>query len=328
MQEKEARSQVVQAGRQLLEQGLVARTWGNVSCKVDEEHFIITPSGLSYQQTLEEDLVLYDRTNGQWEGQRKPSSEKKIHACAYEMFPDTGFVIHTHQTHASAPGLSGAMNMDITEEEKQRLGGIAVAAYGLPGTKKLQKAVAKAMSTGAHTIFLIHHGVVICGKDKADAYEKAALLEEVCKRNCRGQDPEAAGKSEKALREVKEQLEPAGFGYELVQSAPVVQVANTGVLVARLDDMAQMMGQKVPVAPAREVTSMLQEHPAVLIPGVGAVVHGQDEEDTHALALLMEKSCICALHTRAQGEKKTLGRLDCFLMHLIYQKKYSKKKNR
>lgn len=328
MQEQEARSQVVLAGRQLLEQGLVARTWGNVSCKVDERYMIITPSGLSYQQTGEEDLVLYDRINGYWEGHRKPSSEKKIHACAYELLPDTGFVIHTHQTYASALGLSGAVSMDITEKEKERLGGIAVAAYGLPGTKKLQKAVAEAMKTGAHTIFLIHHGVVICGSDKTDAYEKAALLEEICKRNCCGQETETVTHQEKALRKVQEQLAGSGLDYEIVQTMPVHKIAKTGPLIAQLDDMAQMMGRKVPVVSEKDVLNALQKHPAVLIPGVGAVVCGQDTEDTRALALLMEKSCICALHTRAKGAKKPLGCLDCTLMHLIYQKKYSKKKNR
>ena len=41
--EAEARRLVVEAGRKLLEQGLVARTWGNVSARVSESCFIITP---------------------------------------------------------------------------------------------------------------------------------------------------------------------------------------------------------------------------------------------------------------------------------------------
>ena len=37
------RQQVVDTGLLLLEKKLVARTWGNVSAKVDDEHFLITP---------------------------------------------------------------------------------------------------------------------------------------------------------------------------------------------------------------------------------------------------------------------------------------------
>ncbi|MGN0170849.1 MAG: class II aldolase/adducin family protein [Lachnospiraceae bacterium] len=327
MQEKEARRQVVEAGRQLLEQGLVARTWGNVSCRIDEEHFLITPSGLDYNRTGEEDLVLYDRGTGSFKGVRKPSSEKGIHACAYELFPGVQFVIHTHQTYASALGLAGAMDMDLTEEEKVRLGGIAVADYGLPGTKKLKNAVANAMKTGAHTVFLAHHGVVICGCDKQDAYEKAALLEEICKRNCKGQPEEEIMCEKTAMTQLSKQLAQCDFEWKLVQTAPVLKAASVGPLTAQLDDMAQMMGRKVSVVPANGVLGALQKYPAVLVAGVGAVVRGQDDGDTHAMALLMEKACICALHTGAWKKEKSLGRLDCMLMHYIYQKKYSKKKN-
>ena len=42
--EQEARKLVVEAGRRLLERGLVARTWGNISARVSDTNFIITPT--------------------------------------------------------------------------------------------------------------------------------------------------------------------------------------------------------------------------------------------------------------------------------------------
>ena len=57
MEERELRQQITETGRRLLQDGLVARTWGNVSARVDAEHFLITPSGLDYMQTKDEDLV-------------------------------------------------------------------------------------------------------------------------------------------------------------------------------------------------------------------------------------------------------------------------------
>ena len=43
----EAKETVVLAGKKLVESGLIARTWGNVSCRISDSHFVITPSGRS-----------------------------------------------------------------------------------------------------------------------------------------------------------------------------------------------------------------------------------------------------------------------------------------
>ena len=58
-----------------------------------------------------------------WEGARKPSGERGVHAAAYAQLPEVNFVIHTHQGCASALGLAGFDAMDITPEERAALGG-------------------------------------------------------------------------------------------------------------------------------------------------------------------------------------------------------------
>ena len=45
----EAKRIVVEAGKQLVATGLIARTWGNVSSKVSDTQFVITPSGRAYE---------------------------------------------------------------------------------------------------------------------------------------------------------------------------------------------------------------------------------------------------------------------------------------
>lgn len=65
---------------------------------------------------------------------------------------------------------------------------------------------------------------------------------------------------------------------------------------------------------------------AVLVPGVGAVVCGKDEDDTQALAVLADKAAVCALHTAALGQRAQLSRADIALQHLVYQQKYAKQK--
>ena len=55
--EEKARELVIEAGLRLLEEGLIARTWGNISARISEDQFIITPSGLAYETLEPEQLV-------------------------------------------------------------------------------------------------------------------------------------------------------------------------------------------------------------------------------------------------------------------------------
>ena len=74
----EAKLEVVKAGLKLVESGLIARTWGNVSCRVDDEYFVITPSGRSYESLTPEDIVLVKIEDCSYESEIKPSSEIDI----------------------------------------------------------------------------------------------------------------------------------------------------------------------------------------------------------------------------------------------------------
>lgn len=329
MEESMARELICGTGRELLKTGLVARTWGNVSCRLDKTHFLITPSGLDYLKTTPEDIACVELGTMKWEGKRKPSSEKGVHASAYELFPEVGFVIHTHQNCASALGLAGFESMDITEAEKAALGGVAKAEYGLPGMKKLKNAVKAAMQTGAHTVFMVNHGVVVCGEDKKQAMERVQLLEDICRRNlCIGKDAPkrlAGNKLMALMAAVRSEMPTA----ELNGGDYAVMWANKRkTLHAQLDDMAQMLGSHVPCVKAKpkKVVRALKVRDAVYVKGVGAVVKADDPDDREALRLLTEKSALCALHTAGLGSKVKLNTADTALMRFVYKKKYSKRK--
>ncbi len=329
MEETAQRALICQTGLALLETGLVARTWGNVSSRLDPNHFLITPSGLDYHKTQPQDIVRVELSTMTWEGSRKPSGERGVHAAAYKVFPEVNFVIHTHQNCASALGLAGFDTMDITQDEQAALGGLAKAAYGLPGTKKLQKAVSAALATGAHTVLMAHHGVVVCGRDKEQAMERALLLEEICRRNLHLPEDGSRRLPEEGVQALLTAVRREIPAAEVSGGEYAVRWADRGqVLRAQLDDMAQMLGGQVPcVEPlAEDVIRELKKRDAVFVKGVGALVKGEDPDDREALCLLTEKSALCALHTAGLGVKVHLSRLDAALMHLIYQKKYAKRK--
>ncbi|MDR3551517.1 MAG: class II aldolase/adducin family protein, partial [Clostridia bacterium] len=178
MNEQAARAQVIRAGLELVESGLIARTWGNVSCRVDENTFVVTPSGRAYETLAPAQIVSCRIADASWEGDVKPSSEKGIHALVYRMRPDVNFVIHTHQSMASAVGAAGFAVMPPMGEPL--LGeGVPVAAYGLPGTKKLRKGVGAALGgcTGK-AVLMAHHGALCIGSNYDEAFAAARRLEE------------------------------------------------------------------------------------------------------------------------------------------------------
>jgi L-fuculose-phosphate aldolase len=329
MEERKARQLVVDTGRELLKTGLVARTWGNVSCRLDTDNFVITPSGLDYTKTGEEDIVKMNLTTGEWQGIHKPSGERGVHIAAYQVFPEVNFVIHTHQTYASALGLAGFSHLDITEEEKRKLEGITLADYGLPGTKKLRNAVKTALQTGAKVVLMRHHGVLICGSSQEETMSKAILLEEICRRNIKGS-------FEVAKRPGSEEAEDllwtvrGKFTYAaLVQTPAVLVCADRGTpIYAQVDDMAQMIGRKISVISGSTLSILqaLEKVNAVLVPGIGAVVRSDVEDDRAALELLVDKAAVCSIHTSVWKEKARISIFDAALMKLVYQKKYSKQK--
>lgn len=178
----EAKSEVVKAGLELVQSGLIARTWGNVSCRVDDEYFVITPSGRSYESLTPDDIVLVKIEDCSYDSEIKPSSEKGIHAMAYKMRSDVNFVIHTHQKNASAVSFLGYDINTLSDESRAVIGSdIPVASYGLPGTGKLRKGVTAALERSASkAVVMAHHGALCMGTDYDDAFKVAAELEKVC----------------------------------------------------------------------------------------------------------------------------------------------------
>ena len=326
MEDLELRKLVSDTGMELVEKKLVARTWGNISARKDATHFAISPSGLAYDVMTPEDVPIYDLANETYDGPRKPSSEKKIHASAYQIFDDVKFVIHTHQDYATAVGLVGTQILELTPEEKEILGEIRVAGYGLPGTGKLKYNVEEQMLKGSQVVLMIHHGAVICGVDRFDAVRKAELLEEVCKR--------AVEKNIFKPLITKEELSPtfknACKDAVIVDDENVLAIAEKKGFKCQLDDIAQMIGGKIRVISNTDqaLLKALNKQDLVLVKGVGAVILTEDPDDAKALEMLIIKSAISKRLTDALNVNVALGAFDCALMRFVYKQKYSKQKGK
>ena len=366
MDEILAKKEVLLACEELVKLGLVARTWGNISCRIDEKHFAITPSGIGYDRLTPDTIVVVNIDTYQYKGSIKPSSEKKIHASAYKLNPQVNFVIHTHQTYASCLSAAGFSNINLSHDEKTQLGQITLASYGLPGTGKLNKNVTKALkkgdfaSGGCGAVLMEKHGALITGKDRETAFERAITLENICRRsvspfifsdnNFDGisllqENGKLLYKTDEKKKEysLNDELPiPLKIHSTLLNANPAAKalihrnsescsavLKTEKKLPAILDDFAQMAGSDVKCISSDNIPKIVKamsKRNAVLVNGLGAVCYAEDESDASALLTLTEKNALTYMNALQYGKPPALSLIDRKLMRFVYQKKYSKKK--
>ena len=99
---------VFQANTDLVKQGLVIHTWGNVSGRDRESGLIvIKPSGVSYASMNADDMVVIDAEGNIVEGKYKPSTDAPTHLFLYKSWSSIGGVVHTHSAYATAWAQAG-----------------------------------------------------------------------------------------------------------------------------------------------------------------------------------------------------------------------------
>lgn len=181
---EEAKELVIRGSKILVESGLIARTWGNISARISDNKFVITPSGLAYETLTHEQIVEVNIADCSYDGDIKPSSEKGIHADTYRLRPDVNFIIHTHQLMASVLSIEGKDIMVTDNEYKKVLGDVVPCAeYGMPSTGKLRRNVVKALEGNpeSKTVLMKYHGTVCMGKGLENSFEIAQTLEKMSK---------------------------------------------------------------------------------------------------------------------------------------------------
>ena len=363
--EVRCREQVLQAASMLTARALIQRTWGNISIRVSETEMLITPSGLAYDTLRGDQLVLVSLTDGSYAGAVRPSSERGIHADAYRLRPETNFVIHTHQYWASIAGTAGAA---LTGFSHPLLGKrVPCAAYGLPGTRRLRRAVAAELEAwpDCRALLMRSHGALCLGRDMEDAFDAALALEVVSESGFRDltgpvEAPPALlqlgvsrRQGEAFWLEVGDTrhlypirggvLPPAAalhaavyrsgpFRYAAYEHSEEVRaVSGWGrTLWPYMDDLAQLAGVDIRCVPAEEraVERAIRGRNAVLLRGSGALCAGGTEDDVQAVCSLLQKGCAAALYARQEPRCRPLGPVDAQLQRQLFQRSYAGRRDR
>ena len=181
---------VCKANLDLVQEGLVIQTFGNVS-GIDRASglVVINPSGVSYDGMKPEHMVVVALETGKVvEGALKPSSDTATHLVLYRSFKDIGGIVHTHSLYATAwaqarhaiPALGTThadywhgevpctrlMSSDeILSEYEANTGEVIVETF--EGIDPLHKPA----------VLVASHGPFAWGRDAADAVHNAVILE-------------------------------------------------------------------------------------------------------------------------------------------------------
>ena len=336
MNRNEAKTLVVKAGVELVKTGLIARTWGNVSCRIDKETFAVTPSGRDYLSLTSSEIVEVKINDLSYSGQVKPSSEKGIHAAVYRRFPEMNFAIHTHQENASAISAAGLSAMPVSDASYGFEKEILCSEYALPGTKSLRRNVTETLKkTNSNAIILKNHGVLCFGTDYESTMQTAHSLEQACieflseKGGIIPDYPEKDKECNAALLHARrQQILDAKGGFVLINTDPAVVhcCSLSKPLKPYLDDFAQIVGLSLTVTENRIqlISNGLNHASAVLVRNTGALCWGIDEMDAQAVSMILTKNCKAFLAASLFGRSRPINAFESALMRLVFLKKYSK----
>ena len=354
-----ARTSVLSACMKLCDLGLVERTWGNVSSRLDDEYFLITPSGRSYDNLGENELVKVRISDLEYDGDILPSSEKGVHAAIYAARSDVSFIVHTHQNAATVVSTAGN---DLNTADFVALGEITPCAeYALPSSKELAESVRDAVvrCDGCNAALMRHHGVVCFGNDSEECFEAALALEELCRdilcavpvtmqlcaplgssiksgNTFKLSDCEAAGEYAVECNCSSETAELHRLIYANSGAQHVMHCGSSALLNAArmfervpayVDDFTQIIGEDILCAAnCNEIPASIHKRNGVLIKDFGALCFGKNEDDCRAAASILEKNCLAALYAESIGGCSPISPEHSRYLRDFYVNTYEKRK--
>lgn len=175
----ELKEQMCDICHKMWQLGWVAANDGNVSVKLDDGNFLVTPTGISKSFITPEKLLIITKDGEIVEGAPgyKPSSEIKMHLRCYRDRDDVGAVVHAHPPAATAFAVAHLpMDRYITIESVITIGSVPLTPYGTPSTDEVPDAVAPYLPE--HDVFLLeNHGALAVGCDLLTAYYRMETLE-------------------------------------------------------------------------------------------------------------------------------------------------------
>ncbi|MCR4901711.1 MAG: class II aldolase/adducin family protein [Butyrivibrio sp.] len=348
------KKEIIEAGLKLQQKGLIVRTWGNISCRVNKKYFLITPSGIRYEDLTPDKIVLVKISDLSYKGDIKPSSEYKVHAACYRARKDISFIVHTHQVYATVAGALGKKEIRTEYNDERFI--VPCALYGYPGSDRLADNVGRIAGkySLSNAFIMANHGAVCFGNNSYEAIAEAEKLEIACQTyladvcnlsmghgleegySSHRQDDKIVfdfGDIPDRVRKIHEEIyaKRPDINYIVHNKSEAVLTISRRVNQMRplLDDFAQLIGVKVRIPVndhGRDGNNIYVKKNvnAVFVLNDGAYCLGATLDDAQAVSLVLDKGCMAHLAVLRYGEGHFLSTLDCIRMNRFYRNSYSK----
>jgi ribulose-5-phosphate 4-epimerase/fuculose-1-phosphate aldolase len=182
--ESAAREAICRLGASIFSRGLTFGSSGNISVRVAEGGWLMTPTNASLGE-LDPARLSRIREDGSHLGGDAPTKEAFLHRVMYQGRSDARAVVHLHSTHSVA--VSCLEDLDpsdilppITAYYVMRVGRLPLVPYFPPGDARLAEAV-KPLVGKHHAVLLANHGPVVAGTSLSAASGAIEELEETAR---------------------------------------------------------------------------------------------------------------------------------------------------
>src|ERR1035437_6615841 len=166
MTETGVREEICRLGRSLFERGLTPGSSGNISVKLDDGGYMVTPTNASLG-SLDPARLSRLSADGRLASGDAPTKEVPLHTALYQTRRAARAVVHLHSTHSVA--LSMLPEIDpraalppMTPYYLMRCGLPALLPYYRPGDPAVADAI-KGLAGKYASVLLANHGPVVAG---------------------------------------------------------------------------------------------------------------------------------------------------------------------
>ena len=176
------KKEIIYFSKLMVTQGYSAGSEGNISIRIAENRFLITPSGRMKIRLEEKDILEIDGGGNLVKGKGKPTTERFTHLEVYRNRPDIKAIVHAHPFYTVLCSVLGRnpLEQTVMAEAGMFLTGLKIAPYAKPSTKEGAEAV-RSVCKGSDILILDRHGSLTYGKNLEEAFSRLEILEKVCR---------------------------------------------------------------------------------------------------------------------------------------------------
>ena len=184
MNQSELRDQICRLGRSLFERGLTPGSSGNISVRLDDGGWLVTPTNASLAFLDPARLSRLD-AKGRLVSGDAPTKEVPLHTALYETRSGAQAVVHLHSTHSVAVSMLPEIDPraalpPMTPYYLMKCGATALVPYYQPGDPAVADAI-KGLAGKYSSVLLANHGPVVAGDTLEAAVFAMEELEETAR---------------------------------------------------------------------------------------------------------------------------------------------------